>query len=77
VRIVQLVTSGDVAGGQLVAMQIARAARDRGDQVSFVSPTPGPFLDQVVAEGFEATLLDVSRTYRIGDRFAVGGLPGG
>ena len=65
-RIVQLVTSGDVAGGQLVAMQIARAARDRGDQVSFVSPTPGPFLDQVVAEGFEATLLDVSRTYRVG-----------
>jgi len=65
VRIVQLVTSGDVAGGQLVAVQIARAARDRGDEVSFVSPTPGPFLDQVVAEGFEARLLDVSRTYRI------------
>ena len=52
-RIVQLVTSGDVAGGQLVAAQIARAARERGDEVSFVSPTAGPFLDQVVAEGFD------------------------
>jgi glycosyltransferase involved in cell wall biosynthesis len=66
VRIVHLVTSGDVAGGQLVAAQIARAARERGDEVSFVSPTPGPFLDQVVAEGFDTTLLDVTRTYRVG-----------
>jgi len=66
VRIVQLVTSGDVAGGQLVAGQIARAARERGDEVSFVSPTSGPFLDLVVAEGFDATLLDVTRTYRVG-----------
>jgi glycosyltransferase involved in cell wall biosynthesis len=66
VRIVHLVTSGDVAGGQLVAAQIARAARERGDEVSFVSPTPGPFLDQVVAEGFDAILLDVTRTYRVG-----------
>jgi len=66
VKIVQLVTSGDVAGGQLVAAQIARAARERGDHVSFVSPASGPFLDQVVAEGFHATLLDVSRTHRVG-----------
>ena len=65
-KIVQLVTSGDVAGGQLVAAQIARAARQRGDDVSFVSPTSGPFLHQVVAEGFDATLLDVTRTYRVG-----------
>ena len=72
-RIVQLVTSGDVAGGQLVAAQIARAARERGDDVSFVSPTSGPFLDQVLADGFEATLLDVTRTYRVDGaaRFAV------
>jgi len=72
-KVVQLVTSGDVAGGQLVAAQIARAARDRGDDVSFVSPTPGPFLDQLVAEGFKVTLLDVSRTHRVGGaaRFAV------
>lgn len=65
-KVVQLVTSGDVAGGQLVAAQIARAARERGDDVSFVSPTPGSFLHQVVADGFKATLLDVSRTHRVG-----------
>ncbi|MEA2406364.1 MAG: hypothetical protein QOE69_483 [Thermoleophilaceae bacterium] len=65
-KIVQLVTSGDVAGGQLVTLQIARAAREHGHAVSFVSPTPGPFLDRADGEGFDTRLLDVSRTYRLG-----------
>jgi hypothetical protein len=49
IKIVHLVTSGAVAGGQLVALQLARAARDRGDDVAFVSPTDGPFVDLVRA----------------------------
>ena len=43
VRIVHLVIGGEIAGGQLVALQLARGARDRGDVVSFVSPADGPF----------------------------------
>jgi hypothetical protein len=41
VRIVHLVIGGEIAGGQLVALQLARAARDRGDVASFVSPSDG------------------------------------
>lgn len=54
-----MVISGDVAGGQVVALQIARAARDAGHTVSFVSPSSGPFLDHARAEGFEAQVVPV------------------
>jgi glycosyltransferase involved in cell wall biosynthesis len=64
-KIVHLVTSGDVAGGQLIAFELARAARARGDDVEFVSPTTGPFLDAARDEGFPAHLADVVRTYRL------------
>jgi len=60
VRIVHLVIGGEVAGGQVVALRLARAAQDRGHEVSFVSPTPGPFLDRVEAEGMRAHVLPVS-----------------
>ena len=64
-RIVHLVTSGDLAGGQLVALQLAHAARVRGDEVAFVSPTPGPFVDRLRAEGFRWFRVDVSRLFRL------------
>ncbi len=51
---------GEVAGGQVVALRLARAARDRGHEVSFVSPTPGQFLGRVEAEGMRAHVLPVS-----------------
>jgi glycosyltransferase involved in cell wall biosynthesis len=57
VNVVQLVIGGDVAGGQVVALQIALAARDAGHRVSFVSPAPGPFVDRVHAEGFDGAVV--------------------
>jgi glycosyltransferase involved in cell wall biosynthesis len=59
VNVAQLVIGGDVAGGQIVALQIAHAARDAGHGVSFVSPTPGPFVDRVRAEGFDAAVVPI------------------
>jgi L-malate glycosyltransferase len=65
VRIVHLLIGGDVAGGQLVALRLARSARDRGDAVSFVVPEHGPFVEQARREGFTVALIDVGRTYRL------------
>ena len=65
-RIVHLVIAGDVAGGQLVALQLARAARDRGDEVLFVAPSEGPFTDLVRRAGMQVRLADVNRLYRLG-----------
>jgi len=67
VTIVHLVIGGDIAGGQIVALQLARAARARGDRVVFLSPTRGPFTELVEREGMEVRLVDVSRTYKLGD----------
>src|SRR4051812_3036409 len=70
-KIVHLVIGGDVAGGQLVALQLARAARDAGHDISFVAPTPGAFLERVEAEGFAADVvpirgaLDLAAVYRL------------
>jgi glycosyltransferase involved in cell wall biosynthesis len=70
-RIAHLVIGGDVAGGQTVALQLARAAREHGSQALFVSPTPGPFVDNARREGFEAHVvpvhgsLDVRAVFRI------------
>ncbi|MBV8395968.1 MAG: glycosyltransferase [Actinobacteria bacterium] len=58
-RIVHQVLSGDVAGGQLVALQLAHAAKDAGHDVRFVSPTEGPFVDRVRAEGFAADVIPI------------------
>jgi glycosyltransferase involved in cell wall biosynthesis len=66
VTIAHLVIGGDVAGGQIVALQLARAARARGDRVVFLSPTRGPFTELVGREGMEVRLVDVSRTYKLG-----------
>lgn len=58
-RIVHLVLAGDVAGGQLVALRLASAARECGHHVSFVSPTDGPFLDRAREELFAAHVVPV------------------
>ena len=65
-NIAHLVINGDVAGGQIVALQLARAARARGDRVVFLSPTRGAFTELVEREGMEVRLVDVSRTYKLG-----------
>lgn len=64
-RVAHLVISGDVAGGQLVALQLARASRARGDEAVFVAPRRGPFVERVEREGFTAHLVDVGRLHRL------------
>lgn len=64
-RIVHLVIGGEIAGGQLIALQLAHGARDRGDVVSFVSPKDGPFATRARDRGFAVDLVDVGRTYRV------------
>ena len=64
-RIVHLVIGGEIAGGQLVALQLARAARDRGDTVSFAAPGEGTFVDRARADGFDVAIVDAGRTYRL------------
>jgi len=65
VTIAHLVIGGDVAGGQLVALTLARAARARGDRVVFLSPAHGPFTAMVEREGMDVHLVDVSRTFHV------------
>lgn len=63
--IVHLLIGGDVAGGQIVALQLMRAARARGDRVVAVSPGPGAFVDLLRQEGIEVELIDLSRTFHV------------
>jgi len=69
VTIAHLVIGGDVAGGQLVALTLARAATERGDRVLFMSPAHGPFTAMVEREGMDVHLVDVSRTFRVAGAF--------
>src|SRR3954468_18019097 len=64
-RIVHSVTSGEAAGGQVVALQLARAARDAGHDCVFVSPDDGPFLARARGEGFSTHLLRLDRLFRL------------
>jgi glycosyltransferase involved in cell wall biosynthesis len=66
-RIVHLVIGGDVAGGQLVALRLLRAARERGDEVAVVSPSEGAFTDLLRAEGVRVHIADVNRSFRLGE----------
>jgi glycosyltransferase involved in cell wall biosynthesis len=68
-RIVHLVIGGDVAGGQTIALRLARAAQRRGDDVAFVAPEPGPFVDLVRAEGTPVHLLPLRRLHQLDKTF--------
>jgi len=65
-RIVHLVIGGDVAGGQLVALRLARAARARGDEIAFVAPERGPFTELAAGEGFSVEILPLRRSFQLG-----------
>ena len=56
-KVVHLVIGGEVAGGQLVALRLANAARAAGHDPVFVSPSTGPFLDLVAHEGIRARVV--------------------
>ena len=64
-RIVHIVIGGEVAGGQIVALQLARAARDAGHEASFVSPSEGAFLDRVRSEGFAVRVVPVAGVFDV------------
>jgi glycosyltransferase involved in cell wall biosynthesis len=57
VRVVHLIIGGDVAGGQVVALRLARAARRDGHDVAFVSPSSGAFVDLARKEGFRVDVV--------------------
>jgi glycosyltransferase involved in cell wall biosynthesis len=48
-----------------VALQLAGALRDQGDDALFVSPTLGPFTERAEAEGFRVIYADVARLHRL------------
>src|SRR5439155_11774502 len=65
-RIVHLVIGGEVAGGQVVALRLARGARERGDEVAFVAPERGPFTELAAQEGFAVEVLPLRRSFQLG-----------
>jgi glycosyltransferase involved in cell wall biosynthesis len=71
VRIAHVVIGGDVAGGQVVALRLARGARDAGHDAVFVSPSEGPFLGLVRAAGFRAHVLPVAGALDVGASVAL------
>lgn len=64
-RIVHFVIGGEVAGGQIVALQLARASRDAGHHVSFVSPESGTFVDLAEASGFDVEIVPLRRSFQV------------
>jgi glycosyltransferase involved in cell wall biosynthesis len=58
-RVAHVLIGGEVAGGQVVALQLARAASAAGHEASFVSPSDGPFLELVRREEFGADVIPV------------------
>jgi glycosyltransferase involved in cell wall biosynthesis len=65
-RVAHLLTSGDVAGGQAVALRLAHAARAAGHDAQLISPTEGPATAEARRTGLSVSLVDVGRTYRLG-----------
>jgi glycosyltransferase involved in cell wall biosynthesis len=74
VKIAHLLSGGEVAGGQLVALELARAARDAGHEPMFIAPAAGDFTERAAAEGFPVTVvrlggaLDPGSLLRLGRR---------
>ena len=64
-RVAHLVIDGELAGGQLVALQLADALRARGDDALFVSPGPGPFVERAQSRGYRVLRADVGRLHRV------------
>ena len=58
-KVVHLVIGGEVAGGQLVALGLARAARADGHEVAFVSPSSGNFVVRAEREGFPVHVVSL------------------
>jgi glycosyltransferase involved in cell wall biosynthesis len=66
VRIVHLLIGSELRGGEAVALALARAARARGDEISFVTPERGPFVDVAAADGFDVDVVPLRRSFQLG-----------
>ena len=64
-KVVHLVIGGDVAGGQAVALRLARAVRERGGDAAFVAPERGPFTQRAEREGYDVHVVDLRRAFRL------------
>lgn len=64
-KIAYVLLDGEVTGGQVVARQLMRAAREAGHAALAIAPREGPMLDALREEGFEVHLLPLSRSFRI------------
>jgi glycosyltransferase involved in cell wall biosynthesis len=60
VKVVHLVIGGEVAGGQLVALRLARAAGERGWEAVFVSPEEGGFVRLARSQGFRVVVVPLA-----------------
>lgn len=60
-KVVHLVIGGEIAGGQLVGLRLARAARDADHDVSFVSPSSGAFVELARRDGFGVDIVPLGR----------------
>jgi glycosyltransferase involved in cell wall biosynthesis len=56
-KVVHLVMDGEIAGGQLVALRLARAAREAGHDVVVASPSKGAFVARAENEGFATQVV--------------------
>lgn len=70
-KIAHLILGGEVRGGEIVALELARAALSRGDEVLFLSPSRGDFTRLVEGEGMVVHCVDVSRTFHLGAALAL------
>lgn len=64
VRVAHLVIGGDVAGGQLVALQLARALLERGGTPLVIVPAQGTFTELLARERIATHELDLGRLAR-------------
>ena len=64
-KVVHLVIGGDVAGGQAIALRLARAVRERGGSAAFVAPERGPFTERAEREGYAVHVVDLRRSFRL------------
>lgn len=64
-KVVQLVIGGGIAGGERIALTLARALARRGDEAAFVATAQGSFAPRAEQEGFRVQVVDVARSFRV------------
>lgn len=70
-KVLHVVMDGRLAGGQLVARQLVDATLARGDEAIVVSPTTGPFTEQLERNGIPMCVIDLNRGFHLGALLAL------